>query len=190
MIPLPSKEAAATILPLDNPTALALYDSVVLPAEQAANEKAATDEATAPFRAMFARVVGYLLLYPPSDQARAVVQGEIESCQDHERDPNEAIYDLGEMYVMDFILPFCKSAREPLLATRQLFVQVGPPHACTDAKIEDRTPRPSPPVSRDSFQSIKEDAYRCASQGGVNRPRDNLEAQALVRFLNARLLRE
>ena len=113
MIPLPSKEAAATILPLDNPTALALYNSVVLPAEKAANEKATTDETTAPFRAMFSRVVGYLLLYPPSDQARAVVQGEIESCQG-ERAPNEAIYDLGEMYVMDFILPFCKSAREPL----------------------------------------------------------------------------
>ena len=84
----------------------------MLPAEQIASEAAETDS-DAPFRAMFARVVGYLLLYPPSDQARSVVQSEIEHGRD-ERDPNEAVYDLGEMYVMDFILPFCKSAREPL----------------------------------------------------------------------------
>ncbi|KAM5538035.1 hypothetical protein V8D89_008232 [Ganoderma adspersum] len=159
MIALPSKAEAAKILPSDNPIALDLYDSVVLPAEKGANEQAATDEATAPFRAMFARVVGYLLLYPPSDQARAVVLSEVEHCRDEpqrERDTNEAVYDLGEMYVMDFILPFY-------------------------ANTEDWTPRPSPPVSRASFQNIKEDAYRRGPcQGRVNRPRDNLEAQALA----------
>ena len=184
MTALPPITEAARLLQNDS-SALILYDTVLLPAEIAAIQ---IPNKHADLRIMFVRIVGYLLLYPPSDQARAVVQGEISSCQG-ERDANEAIYDLGEMYVMDFILPFCKSSREPLLAARQLFVQVGPPHACTDAKIEDRTPRPSPPVSRASFQSIKEDVYRCASQGGVNRPRDNLEAQALVRFLNARLLR-
>ncbi|KAI1791660.1 hypothetical protein LXA43DRAFT_888778 [Ganoderma leucocontextum] len=110
---------------------------------------------------MFARVVGYLLLYPPSDQARAVVQNELEHCKD-ERNPNEAVYDLGEMYVMDFILPFYSDAED------------------------DRTPRPSPPCSRASFQLIKQNAY----QGRVNRPRNNFEAQplALVRDDNRCML--
>ena len=116
MTTLPSAAEAGTHLLKDNADALDLYETVVLPAEKAASDTEATTDAndsSSSMRTAFSRVVGYLLLYPPSDQARAVVQGEIESCKG-ERDPNEAIYDLGEMYVMDFILPFCKSAREPL----------------------------------------------------------------------------
>ncbi|KAI1791662.1 hypothetical protein LXA43DRAFT_919976 [Ganoderma leucocontextum] len=109
---------------------------------------------------MFARVVGYLLLYPPSDQARAVVQREIERCKD-QRDPNQAVYNLGEMYVMDFILPFYSHP-------------------------EDKTPPPSRPCSRASYERIKENAY----QGRANRPRNTSEAQplALVRDDNRCML--
>ncbi|PIL24460.1 hypothetical protein GSI_14214 [Ganoderma sinense ZZ0214-1] len=149
MTALPSYDSAAKVLSADNPSALALYNSVVLPAEQVASEAAATDN-DATFRAMFARVVGYLLLYPPSDLARAVVQGEIERCAD-KPDQNDAVYDLGEMYVMDFILPFF-------------------------SRSYDRTPRPPQPDLQDSFQHIKEDAY----QGRAPRPRDSLEALALA----------
>ena len=106
MAALPSKAEAQKLLLNDNLTAYHLYDTILLPAEKAASE--ATDDG-ATFRTMLVRVVGYLLLYPPSNQARAVVHNEVERCRD-ERNPNEAIYDLGEMYAMDFILPFCKSS--------------------------------------------------------------------------------
>ncbi|KAI1791664.1 hypothetical protein LXA43DRAFT_1094283 [Ganoderma leucocontextum] len=149
MTALPSKAEAEAekLLSDDNPTILSLYDTVLLPAENAASE-ATDDDAT--FRVMFARVVGYLLLYPPSEQARAVVQSEVERCKD-QRDPNQAVYDLGEMYVMDFILPFYSHPDE-------------------------RTPPPSRPCSRASYERIKETAY----QGRANRPRNNVEAQPLA----------
>ncbi|KAI1791663.1 hypothetical protein LXA43DRAFT_389198 [Ganoderma leucocontextum] len=140
---LPSKAEAENLLPKDSP-ALVPYDSVVLPAEKAASEASDTD---ATMRTMFARVVGYLLLYPPSDQARTVVQSEVERCKT-ERDPNKGIYDLGEMYVKDLILPFyCIS--------------------------EEMTPLQSGDYSLASYERIKE----IASQGRLNRPRNTSEAQ-------------
>lgn len=60
---------------------------------------------------MFILIVSYLLLYPPSDQARAVLQAQLEGCKDSSENgvsQNKAVYDLGRAYLLDFILPMCK----------------------------------------------------------------------------------
>ena len=83
---------------------LSLYSDVVLPAEKAASEASSSNNA-----AIFSRIVGYLLLYPPSKDARVVLKSEIELCK-HESDPNQAIYNLGETYFKHFIQVFCESS--------------------------------------------------------------------------------
>ncbi|KAI1788363.1 hypothetical protein LXA43DRAFT_1025506 [Ganoderma leucocontextum] len=152
MTALPCKADAEKLLPKDNPDALRLYDAVLLPAEKAAGE--ATDN-DATLRVMFSRIVGYLLLYPPSEQARAVLQSEVECCQG-ERDQNQAVYGLGEKYVMHFILPFFTITEE---TTPQ------------PLRVEDH--------SRPSHESIR----ASASQGRLNSPRNLSDAKdfALVR---------
>ncbi|KAI1794864.1 hypothetical protein LXA43DRAFT_90474 [Ganoderma leucocontextum] len=49
-----------------------------------------------------------LPLYPPSEDARAVLKSEIELCN-HESDQNQAIYDLGDMYFKHFIQVFFRT---------------------------------------------------------------------------------
>ncbi|KAI1783988.1 hypothetical protein LXA43DRAFT_1044466 [Ganoderma leucocontextum] len=100
MTVLPSIAEAEKLLPHDSP-ASSLYATVLLPAERAAIQ---TTDKHVDFRVIFARVVGYLLLYPPSDQARTILQGEVARCKD-ESDQNQAVYDLGKTYLMDLILP-------------------------------------------------------------------------------------
>lgn len=78
------------------PQALSVYEHVILPAESAALLK--TDEAPI----VYARVLGYLLLYPPSDEARRCLTHELESCNSAD-DPSEAVFELGAVYVAYFI---------------------------------------------------------------------------------------
>ncbi|KAM5538697.1 hypothetical protein V8D89_007726, partial [Ganoderma adspersum] len=93
------------LIPYHDRTALSLYRGVVLPAEKAASE---ADHNSGSDHAMFSRIVGYLLLYPPSEDARAVLKREIELCK-HESDQNMAIYDLGDVYLKNFIQVFFRT---------------------------------------------------------------------------------
>ena len=105
MTALPSvNEAERQGLISHDEIALDLYSDVVLPAEKAATETGNSNNAV-----MFSRIVGYLLLYPPSKDARIVLKSEIELCK-HESGQSLAIYDLGETYFKHFIQVFCESS--------------------------------------------------------------------------------
>lgn len=78
------------------PQALSLYEHVILPAESAALLKA--DEAPI----VYARVLGYLILYPPSDEARRCLTLELAACHSAD-DPSKAVLELGAVYIAYFI---------------------------------------------------------------------------------------
>ena len=106
MMALPSVDEAENqgLISSQDEVALSLYSEVVLPAEKAATEASNSDNAVA------SRIIGYLLLYPPSDDARATLKSEIELCKDEsDVDQNEAVYDLGDTYFKYFIQVFCES---------------------------------------------------------------------------------
>lgn len=69
-----------------------LYDTIVLTAEKMAIN---TGNET---QLLCSRVVGYFLLYPPSDDALVTIKSEIESCS-NDPDPIKSLYSLGEMYL-------------------------------------------------------------------------------------------
>ncbi|OSD07639.1 hypothetical protein PYCCODRAFT_1422286 [Trametes coccinea BRFM310] len=117
MPPLPSADEATRILSRDDSqTTLNLYKTLVLPAERRAVERftAVCDQSNAPLKApivVYARLVGYLMLYPPSDIARTTLTREVASCNDPDKsDPIQALYELGETYTNHIITLF-KSAR-------------------------------------------------------------------------------
>ncbi|KAJ3010631.1 hypothetical protein NUW54_g2421 [Trametes sanguinea] len=80
---LPSVSEAAEILPRDASTALSLYELLILPAEKAALDRLGCDNVNTTPSVVYARVVGYLLLYPPSDVARSAVTTDVASCRTH-----------------------------------------------------------------------------------------------------------
>lgn len=91
---------------IERPTSIALsaYRNIILPAEQAALSKLEDDKA----KLIHARVVGYLLLYPPSQKARRILALEIVSCGGkglNER--HEAVFALGATYLRHLIC-ICK----------------------------------------------------------------------------------
>ena len=96
---LPSDAEAATILPQDPPTTLNVYTTLVLAAENAAVK------AHNKMRLVQSRVVGYLMLYPPSSEALRTVTMEVDSCNSPgQSDPHQAIYNLGAMYLSHLII--------------------------------------------------------------------------------------
>ncbi|KAI9058870.1 hypothetical protein FKP32DRAFT_1597177 [Trametes sanguinea] len=157
MSALPSVSEAAEILPRDASTALNLYELLILPAEKAALDRLGCDNAntrTVAPSVVYARVVGYLLLYPPSDVARSAVTEDIASCRSpDQQDAFNALYELGAMYTKQFIVLF-RSARG-------------------------KTPTPSDHPSRASFDRLQTDNPQAPQPS----PRDHSSAKksALVR---------
>lgn len=98
MTALPLAADAASLLlggsPIPEP--LSVYEHVILPAESAALLK--TDEAPI----VYVRVLGYLLLPPPSEEARRCLTLELDSCNSAD-DPSKAVFELGAMYLAYFI---------------------------------------------------------------------------------------
>ncbi|PIL29689.1 hypothetical protein GSI_08127 [Ganoderma sinense ZZ0214-1] len=80
--------------------------------------------------AIYSRIVGYLLLRPPSETARGTVTLELESCN-RDIKPYLAVYGLGAMYL-------------------KLLIQIF-------KKTRGRTPPPSEHSSRHSFDAIRDD---------------------------------
>ncbi|KAI0658312.1 hypothetical protein C8Q70DRAFT_917783 [Cubamyces menziesii] len=105
-------------------------------------------------RLVQSRVVGYLMLYPPSSESLRTVTMEVDSCNGlGHSDPLQAIYNLGAMYLSHLIILF-KGARG-------------------------RTPAPSDHSSRPSFDRLREDCLNNPQPS----PRDHssAKASALVR---------
>ncbi|KAL4251999.1 hypothetical protein ABKN59_005834 [Abortiporus biennis] len=107
---------------------------------------------------MYSRVVGYLLLYPPTETAFSFIQNELSSICDNtetETERNVSIYALGRMYFYGFISPFKKS--------------------CT----------PIPPSSKNSSRTSLDSQHQSISQDSKNNtcPQDHKSAKqaALVR---------
>ncbi|KAI0353931.1 hypothetical protein OH77DRAFT_563537 [Trametes cingulata] len=103
MTALPPVTEAAKLLqcgPRDE--CLSVYDTIVRPAERDALDSKAPDSKAS---LIAARVVGYLLLYPPSPAARRTLVEEIRSCS-REDDPSQTIYRLGQMYIRHLLLIF------------------------------------------------------------------------------------
>ena len=170
MTALPPNAEAEKLLP-KNSSASILYDTVLLPAEIAAIQ---IPNKHADLRIMFARVVGYLFLYPPSYQTRTIVQDELAHCKG-ESDPNQAVYDLGQTYLMDLILPLCKHrAYTPV----PLFVELW---AYTTVDLPSAADAPCQPLfmryKRAEFQRIQEEALRSEPK----RPQNISEAKGFVR---------
>lgn len=82
-------------------TALDLYETLLLPAESAAAEFGDSVEV------MFARVVGHLMLYPPTTDALYTICSELSSYTDQKTPCHHALYDLGKFYV-DNLLSICE----------------------------------------------------------------------------------
>ncbi|KAI9065041.1 hypothetical protein FKP32DRAFT_1675063 [Trametes sanguinea] len=100
----PPAEVAHLLLacPQLTPTPLTAYRTLVLPAESAALSKG--DQASL----VHARVLGYLLLYPPSQEARRSLLLEISSCQSADVEKqHEAVFELGAKYLKHFISIYC-----------------------------------------------------------------------------------
>jgi hypothetical protein len=92
-IPLPSLESDIVQKNLLSDKAKELYN-IILTAEATSDNR----------NQMCARVLGYLLLYLPSETARAAVLGRVKSCLD-EDSSQLGLYELGEIYVRHFIYP-------------------------------------------------------------------------------------
>ncbi|KAI0357311.1 hypothetical protein OH77DRAFT_1399717 [Trametes cingulata] len=99
-----------------------------------------------------ARVIGFLLLYPPSIEAQRTLVDELASCN-NQRDSSQAVYELGMMYTRHLILIFKQS--------------------------RGRTPAPSSRPSRRSFDALVAD-YRDNLQP-TPRDHSSAKAAALVR---------
>ncbi|TBU63547.1 hypothetical protein BD310DRAFT_585025 [Dichomitus squalens] len=92
----PIPEVERSITPPDN-TANSLYRTLVLPAEAASKAANAKD-------LLYPRVVGYLLLYIPNIAALATLKRDLASCNSEDQGGFQAIYELGEYYVKNFII--------------------------------------------------------------------------------------
>ena len=103
MTALPTVEQVRTrrLLPIDDATAFSLYTSYVLPAQNAANGPGNEMEL------MYSRVIGYLVLYAPSDTARGELKMAMASCNNNSS-PFGFLYRLGEYYLKNLIV-ICKS---------------------------------------------------------------------------------
>ena len=170
MTALPPIAEAKTLLQNDSSASI-LYDTVLLPAEIAAIQ---IPNKHADLRIMFVRIVGYLLLYPPSNQARTMLQGELARCKG-ESDPNQAVYDLGQTYLMDLILPLCKHrAYTPVPLSVDAW-------AYTTLDLPSSADAPCQPLfmryKRAEFQRIQEEALRSEPK----RPQNISEAKGFVR---------
>ncbi|OJT02925.1 hypothetical protein TRAPUB_6509 [Trametes pubescens] len=105
MTALPPATEVAHLL-IDGPTStpLTAYRTIILPAENAALSK---DDKT---NLIHARVVGYLLLYPPCREARPTLVLEIVSCERTDlNERHEAVFALGAMYLRHLICIFRQS---------------------------------------------------------------------------------
>ncbi|CDO70811.1 hypothetical protein BN946_scf184801.g2 [Trametes cinnabarina] len=182
MTALPSANEANRILPRDAPNAISLYTTLILPAERLAVERleAAGDKATTDLKALvvYARVVGYLLLFPPSDIARDALLGEVASCNDSSKpDPFEALYGLGKSYVSHIISLF-KSARGKTPTpeshpSRPSFDRLQADH------LQELQPSPRDHSSAKKSALVR-DNFRCMVSGKVD---DNSERAGLTQRL-------
>ena len=94
MTALPPATEVAHLL-IDGPTStpFSAYRTIVLPAEKAALSKG--NKANL----IHVRIVGYLLLHPPSQAARRTLSLEIVACgRTNLNERHEAVFDLGAMY--------------------------------------------------------------------------------------------
>ncbi|TBU21953.1 hypothetical protein BD311DRAFT_771234 [Dichomitus squalens] len=98
----PIAEARRLIPPLDD-TAISLYATLALPAEEAASKAANAKDL------MYSRVVGYLLFYASNATALATLKDDIASCDTADQGPLQALYNLGEFYVKNLLLIFRKT---------------------------------------------------------------------------------
>ncbi|KAL7278641.1 hypothetical protein ACG7TL_007642 [Trametes sanguinea] len=160
MTALPSAEKAEELLPREPRTPLSVYRTFVLPAEEAALNLA--EHQNAQTRVIQARVIGYLLLYPPSPQARMMLAREISSCSDW-----EAVYDLGAKYIRHFIILFRKSrGKTPVPSSHP-----SRPSFAHDVRerLQDlqRDPRDH---SSAKVSALARDNYRCMVTGRVDTP--------------------
>ncbi|KAI9060386.1 hypothetical protein FKP32DRAFT_1578008 [Trametes sanguinea] len=158
MTALPLAEQAEEILPREPRTPLSVYRTFVLPAEEAALNLA--EHQNAQSRVIHARVIGYLLLYPPSPQARTVLAREISSCSDW-----EAVYDLGAKYIRHFIILFRKSrGKTPVPSSH-------PSRPSFDHDVRERLQdlqRAPRDHSSAKVSALARDNYRCMVTGRVD----------------------
>ncbi|KAI0364578.1 hypothetical protein BV20DRAFT_1057144 [Pilatotrama ljubarskyi] len=153
---LPSALEAAQILPPDAATSLALYSTVVLPAEQAALNAA--------HQLIHARVVGYLLLYAPSSHARRTLESEVALCQTT-RDPHPALFEIGAKYVRHLIVLFRESrGRTPTPSDDPSQPASDPPGQDLLSDLQ-RVPRDH---SSAKALALRRDAYRCMVTGRID----------------------
>ncbi|KAI1786510.1 hypothetical protein LXA43DRAFT_1033466 [Ganoderma leucocontextum] len=145
------------LISLNDGITLSLYSEVILPAEKVASEAGSS------VNVMFSRVVGYLLLYPPSKNARVVLRNEIELCKD-ESDCNQAIYDLGHMYVTHFIQVFF------MKQTKLYTPSEDPSPRCYDLlkeHIPDRSETRPRDHSHAKAAALARDNFRCMLSGHI-----------------------
>ncbi|PIL28033.1 hypothetical protein GSI_09884 [Ganoderma sinense ZZ0214-1] len=143
---LPSLDEATQYLPVGDQNARSLYGTLLLPAEDAAMAAGNKVEV------IYSRVVGYLLLHPPSEAARATVTLELASCN-KDGEPFLAVYGLGAMYL-------------------KLLIQIF-------KKTRGRTPVPSYHSSRHFFDPIRDDYLQ--NVRATPRDHSSAKAAGLVR---------
>ncbi|KAH9846874.1 hypothetical protein C2E23DRAFT_539117 [Lenzites betulinus] len=157
---LPPAADAAALLGSGTGTPLSLYRTLVLPAESAAVSRA--DKACI----CQARIVGCLLLYPPSPAARRTLSLELASCNQTEH-PYQALFDLGAMYLTRLVLIFKKTrGKTPTPSShpsRPSFDRV------MQECLVDLQPAPRD-HSAAKAQALIRDNYRCMVTGRVDRP--------------------
>ena len=94
----PTTEVAHLLIDDSTSTPLNAYCTLILPAEKAALSE--DDKANL----IHARIAGYLLLYPPSQEAHRILLLEIVSCERaNSNEQHEAVFELGAMYLRHLI---------------------------------------------------------------------------------------
>ena len=111
---------------------------------------------------IYARILGYLLLYGPSDEARKTVAKEVMSCA-----TRDALEDTGKLYFDHYIR-----------ACELVLFHIGRPSKdnSTVKKVNGRTPDPSSHPSRHSFDDVQQLKGKTLEQP----PRDHSVAKRRV----------
>ncbi|KAH9912218.1 uncharacterized protein B0H18DRAFT_917894 [Fomitopsis serialis] len=106
---------------------------------------------------MHARIVGYLLLYPPTSAALSSLKCEVTSCKEN-NDRLQAVYDLGETYVKHLIYPFRKPrGRTPVSSDHPSPPSLGKPNEEAVAGLH---PHPQNHLDAKHVALVR-DNYRC-----------------------------
>ncbi|KAJ8474973.1 hypothetical protein ONZ51_g6871 [Trametes cubensis] len=158
MTALPPATTAAEILKSSSPAAFGVYENFVLPAESAAIDACNT------LYIIQARVVGYLLLYPPSEDARRALTTELASYKSSSN-VHQRVYGLGAMYLRHFIFVFRRNrGRTPAPSDDS-----SPP---SPDRAREEYMRQLQPVPRDHLSAkhaaLVRDNFRCMLTGTVD----------------------